>query len=236
MMKKLEELNGYPFKKREGNRREAYLREEKEFMRPLPANPYEPSVWSEQTVLLDYTVTDGLNKYSVPYDLIGEAVSVRVTCDAVEVFFHGNRVASHIREKSRRRDPVTVPSHMPESHRQYLAYTKDDFRSWAESIGPNTEKVARFFLESGKAPEQGFKSCASLKKFTERYRQERDEEACRQILTFSGEPSIRGLGILLKSPVTGNPSAGASPAPRPAHRSRGITRGADQFRKGGDGQ
>ena len=179
VMKKLEELNGYPFKKREGNRREAYLREEKEFMQPLPANPYEPSVWSEQTVLLDYTVTDGLNKYSVPYDLIGEAVSVRVTCEAVEVFFHGNRVASHIREKGRRRDPVTVPSHMPESHRQYLAYTKDDFLSWAESIGPNTEKVARFFLESGKAPEQGFKSCASLKKFTERYRQERVEEACR---------------------------------------------------------
>lgn len=97
VMKKLEELNGYPFKKREGNRREA-----------------------------------------------------------VEVFFHGNRVASHIREKSSRRDPVTVPSHMPESHRQYLAYTKDDFLSWAESIGPNTEKFARFFLESGKAPEQGF--------------------------------------------------------------------------------
>ena len=53
---KLELLNGYPFKKREGNRREAYLLEEKEFMQPLPANPYEPSVWSDQTVLLDYHV------------------------------------------------------------------------------------------------------------------------------------------------------------------------------------
>ena len=53
---KLELLNGYSFKKREGNRREAYLLEEKEFMQPLPANPYEPSVWSDQTVLLDYHV------------------------------------------------------------------------------------------------------------------------------------------------------------------------------------
>ena len=65
---KLEELNGYPFKKREGNRRDAYIHEEKAFMQPLPVNPYEPSVWSDQTVLLDYTVTDGLNKYSVPYE------------------------------------------------------------------------------------------------------------------------------------------------------------------------
>jgi hypothetical protein len=65
---KLELLNGYHFKKREGNRREAYLLEEKEFMQPLPVNPYEPSVWSTQTVLHDYTVTDGINKYSVPFE------------------------------------------------------------------------------------------------------------------------------------------------------------------------
>jgi len=50
---KLELLNSKPFKKREGNRREAYLLEEKEFMQPLPANPYEPSVWSEQTILIN---------------------------------------------------------------------------------------------------------------------------------------------------------------------------------------
>ena len=233
---KLEFLNGYPFKKREGNRREAYLLEEKEFMQPLPANPYEPSVWSEQTILLDYTVTDGLNKYSVPYDLIGEVVSVRMTRDTIEVFFNGNRVAVHPRDRKRRRDPITVPSHMPENHRQYLAYTKDDFETWAAAIGPNTEKVVHFFLESGRAPEQGFKSCVSLKKYADRYKKARIEEACRQILTFSGEPSIRGLGILLKSPVTGKRAADASPPSKPVRRSRGITRGADQFRRGGDEQ
>lgn len=230
---KLELLNGSPFKQREGNRREAYLLEEKEFMQPLPVNPYEPSVWSEQTVLLDYTVTDGLNKYSVPYDLIGEAVSVRVTRDAVEVFFHDNRVAVHPRERKRRRDPITVTSHMPENHRQYLTYTKDDFKSWASGIGPNTEKVVHFFLNSGRAPEQGFKYCVSLKKYADRYRKERIEEACRQILTFSGEPSIRAISVLLKSPVTSEKAGASSPA-RAIRRSRGITRGADQFRKGGD--
>lgn len=233
---KLEELNNFPFKKREGNRREAYLLEEKEFMQPLPANPYEPSIWSEQTILLDYTVTDGLNKYSVPFDLIGEVVSVRITRDAVEVFFHGNRVAVHPRDRKHRRDPIMMPSHMPEKHRQYLAYTKDDFEAWAAAIGPNTEKVVRFFLESGKAPEQGYKSCVSLKKYDERYKPERIEEACRQILTFSGEPSIRGLGILLKSPVTGKTAVNPSSSSSPSHRGRGITRGADQFRKGGDEQ
>ena len=93
-------------------------------MQPLPANPYEPSLWSDQTVLLDYTVTDGLNKYSVPYDLIGESVSVRVTRNTVEVFFHGNRVAVHPRETGRKRDPVMITSHMPENHRSILPTRK----------------------------------------------------------------------------------------------------------------
>ena len=72
--------------------------------------------------------------------LIGESVSVRVTRNTVEVFFHGNRVAVHPREAGRKRDPVVITSHMPENHRQYLTYTKDDFQSWASTIGPNTEK------------------------------------------------------------------------------------------------
>lgn len=231
---KLELLNEYPFKKREGNRRKAYLMEEREFMQSLPANVYEPSIWSEQTVPLDYTVSDGLNKYSVPYDLIGEAVSIRITRSSVEVFFHGNRVAVHPRDYTRRRDPIMVLAHMPENHRQYLSYTPDDFQSWAATIGPDTEKVVKFFLESGRAPEQGFKSCVSLRKYAERYKKERIEEACRQILSFSGDPSIRGLSILLKTPMAKQKSDNLSQSPQPMRRSHGITRGAEQFRKGGD--
>lgn len=234
---KLELLNEYPFKKREGNRREAYLLEEKEFMQPLPENPYEPSVWSDQTVLLDYTVTDGINKYSVPYDLIGEEVGVRISRATVEVFFHGSRVCTHVREHARKRDPIVITSHMPENHRQYLTYTKDDFESWANSIGVSTEKVMRYFLESGRAPEQGFKFCVSLRKYADKYSKDRIEEACRQILTFSGEPSIRGIGVLLKSPIIGKPSDNASSASNVTRRSRrsgGITRGAKQFREEGD--
>ena len=41
---RLEVINTMPFQKRPGSRREAYLAEEKEFMLPLPKQPYEPSV------------------------------------------------------------------------------------------------------------------------------------------------------------------------------------------------
>ena len=65
---RLEIINTTPFQKRPGNRREAYLSEEKEFMLPLPSVPYEPAVWKQATVRNDYLISDGQNKYSVPYD------------------------------------------------------------------------------------------------------------------------------------------------------------------------
>jgi len=231
--RKLEDLNDYAFQGREGNRREAYLQEEKEFMQPLPANPYEPSAWLEQTIYVDYTVSDGLNKYSVPYDLIGEKVSVRVTRDMVEVFFHGSRVALHPRKHTAQRDPIRIKAHMPEKHRQYLAYTKEDFLAWASTIGPNTEKVVRFFLDSGRAPEQGFKSCVSLKKQAGHYKSEQIEEACRRIFTFSGDPSIKGIITLLKSPISRKKEISTEHYGQHIKRSRGITRGVGQFQEGG---
>ena len=63
---KLEELNHIPFKKRKGNRHSAYIEEERDFMKQLPLTPYEPAVWSTAKVPLDYLISDGKNKYSVP--------------------------------------------------------------------------------------------------------------------------------------------------------------------------
>lgn len=76
---KLEELNARPFKKRPGSRKSAFEEEEREFLRPLPRDAYEPSIWLNPKVGTDYLVTDRVNKYSVPFDLIGENVDVRVT-------------------------------------------------------------------------------------------------------------------------------------------------------------
>ena len=113
---KLEELNGRPFKQMAGCRRSAYLEEEKPYMLPLPASAFEPAVWSIAKVASDYLVSDGRNKYSVPCNLIGERVDIRVTKTTVEVFYHGSRVASHRRLQTRQRDPLVKREHirMPE--------------------------------------------------------------------------------------------------------------------------
>ena len=229
---KLEELNDRPFKQRNGTRRTAYLEEERGFMLPLPVNEFEPAVWTTAKVSSDYLVSDGRNKYSVPSNLIGEQVDIRTTRNIVEVFYHGSRVASHLRFQTAQHDPIVKPEHMPPEHRKYLDYNADSFKTWAETVGPMTRRVVEFFLSSGKAPEQGYKSCASLTKLSERYGNTRLEGACERILAYSNTPSIRNLSSILRNGQDRIAPSKATAASEPS--GFGITRGASYFRKGGE--
>ena len=175
---KLDELNQRPFQKRVGNRRSACLEEEKAYMMPLPACEFEPSVWSTAKVPKDYLVTDGRNRYSVPSNLIGERVDIRTTRNMIEVFYHGSQVALHRRLQNVQRDPVVKTEHMTPEHRSYLRYNSDNFKEWANGIGPETVQVVKYFLNTGKAPEQGYRACANLMKLGERYGKKRLKRRC----------------------------------------------------------
>jgi len=229
---KLEEYNTKDFKKREGSRLTAFLNEEKPFLKPLPVSPYEPAAWSNATVQRDYLISDGINKYSVPYDLIGEEINIRLTRNTIEAFFHGARIASHPRSDKIQRDPIVIPSHMPENHRKYLSYNNDEFLSWAVGVGTETLAVVKYFLGSGKVSEQGYKACASLTRLADRYGHERLENACNRVLRYTNQPSIRNISTVLSNKQD---NLKHEPEKRKAGsgRSQGITRGAEYFRKGG---
>lgn len=229
---RLEVINNKPFQKRPGNRREAYENEEKEFMLPLPAHPYEPAIWAQATVGNDYLISDGRNKYSVPFDLIGEEVQIRLTKNTVEIYFNGSRVTSHKRLESYSVQPVVNTDHMPENHRKYLRYNAEEFRRWAADVGKCTESVVEHFLEMGKAPEQGYKSCVNLVKLSERYGKKKLESACERMLTLSSSPSLRTITTILKNNKMQEKDAAKS-IPEDSCNKYGITRGAAYFRKGG---
>ena len=228
---RLEIINTTPFQKRPGNRRVAYFSEEKEFMLPLPSLPYEPAVWKQATVRNDYLVSDGQNKYSVPYDLIGEQVQIRLTKNTVEVFFKGERVTSHRRLNTFQTQPVVKSEHMPEKHRRYLRYNAEEFRSRAKNIGNSTENVVDYFLKSGSVQEQGYKSCVTLMKYGEKYGKEKLEFACERMLEISSVPSIRTIAVILKNGKEEPEKKTAAPADSEKY---GITRGAAYFKKGGE--
>ena len=191
---------------------------------------YEPAVWKQATVRNDYLVSDGQNKYSVPFDLIGEQVQIRLTKNTVEVFFKGDRVASHQRLAGFQTQPVVKPEHMPEKHRMYLRYNTDDFRAWAKTVGDSTETVMDHFLKSGSSPEQGYKNCVTLMKLGEKNGKEKLEYACERMLELSSVPSIRTIAVILKN---GKEPERKTTSPADSEK-YGITRGAAYFKKGGD--
>ena len=239
---KLEELNERPFKNRPSNRKTAFLEEEQEYMHPLPVKPYEPALWSpDLQVGYDYLVSDGMNKYSVPFDLIGHKVNLRITRDTLQVFYKGSLTAIHQRLLAPQHEPVVKPEHMPPEHRQYLRYTAEDFSRWADSVGRSTGKVVHMFLTGGREPEQGFKACAGMTKMAAKYGEKRLEEACSRLLSLSTPPSIRTLRTILQNAsnravfslssntdLTDSDTENFSSAPE-----HGIIRGAKYFRKGG---
>ena len=103
---------------------------------------------------------------------------------------------------------------------------------WGESIGEHTATVVKYFLASGKAPEQGYKACASMTKLAERYGEKRLERACERLLAFTAAPSIRTLNTILKNGQDKLPTDDLSGLQRDSAQ-HGITRGAAYFRKGG---
>ena len=147
-------------------------------------------------------------------------------------YFYGSRVASHRRLQTKQREPLMKLEHMPQEHQRYLAYNAEDFKTWAMSVGPMTEKAVYHFLDYGKAPEQGYKACASLKKLGDRYGRKRLENACGRVLAFTTTPSVRNISSLLKN------EKALPDLPQPEQPKNinhyGITRGAAYFKKGGE--
>lgn len=229
IQEKLTELHEKPFQKKQGSRLTAFEEEEKEFLMPLPASPYETAIWSEATIQPDYLISVGDCKYSVPSDLIGKKVEIRTTERSVEVFYNNFRITSHVR-RAYSKDPIYLPEHMPEKHRKYLSYNADSFLEWAEGIGVSTLLVVKNFLYMHKVEQQGFKPCASLMRLADRYSVERLEKACEKALSYTPSPSLKNIITILKN---GQDKVLISRSPDPARSSKGITRGASYF-KGGE--
>lgn len=198
VLEKLYEFNHKPFQKKEGSRAVAF-EEEKPFLLPLPAVPFELAMWKVATVQYNYHISVDKQNYSVPYEYIKQKVDVRLTSHTVEVFFEGNRIASHPRLYGHPNQYSTLETHMPPDHQKYLQWNGERFLRWAEQIGENTEAVIRHFLAMHAVEQQGYKACMALLKLTDKYPPERLENACRKALSYTPQPSYKSIQSILKS-------------------------------------
>jgi len=177
-----EKLNDRPFQKMAGSRSSVFYELEKAVLQPLPPSRWVKAEWRKLKVHVDYHVEVDRHYFSVPYQLMGQVLDVKVTPTLVEVFRKGRPVTSH------RRTPkiwTTKPEHMPSSHREHLKWSPPRVVMRGKEIGPHVSEVIERVLSSKIHPEQGYRPCLGIIRLADRYGEDRLEAACRRALRYS---------------------------------------------------
>ena len=226
------DLNNRPFKKLEGSRASAFAAIDRPAMAPLPVTRYEYAEWKKVIVNIDYHVEIEAHYYSVPHSLVRLTLEARFTATTVECFFKGKRVAVHARSYGAKRH-LTLPEHMPESHRKHSEWSPGRLLNWAVSIGPGARDVVKWQFENRPHPEQGYRACLGLLSLAKHYSPERLEAACRRALAI-GAPAYKRIKSILQAKLDQHPELFPTPAsaapvsPPPAPHAN--VRGAGYFR------
>jgi transposase len=219
----LEELNRRPFRKLPGTRRSLFEALDRPALKPLPPRPDEYATWKLARVNIDDHVEVERHWYSVPYQLVGQQLDIRLTATTVEAFCRSRRVASHLRSV-RPYAFTTDPAPMPASHRAHLEWTPGRILRWAEALGPKTAELVEGVLTSRPHPEQGYRSCLGILRLGKRYGETRLEAACGRALALRAF-SYRSVESILKTGLDRQPLMPlAPPVPlRPHDNVRGPT-------------
>jgi transposase len=215
-------LNAKPFQKREGSHREVFERGEQPLLVPLPGMRFELAELKKAKVAPNYHIQVDTNFYSVPHQLIGKRLDVRITSRIVEAFDGATRVASHPRVRDARGRYQTLAEHMPPAHRAQLRdWTPQRFTSWAEEIGPHTSEVIAAILTSKKIVEQTFRSAMGVLALAKKDGGTvRLEDACAKALSLCQRPRETAHGRPVEVPTGGHEKC-PSMANRSAHQGFG---------------
>jgi len=193
----LERVNRQPFQKLDYSRQELFEELDKPALSPLPPSRYEFAEFRTATVNIDYHIDVLGHYYSVPFELKGQKVDVRLTTRVVEVLHRNKRVASHVRDDRRGRH-TTDPEHMPKAHREHMEWTPSRIARWAGKIGPHCAALAEQIIATRAHPEQGYRTCLGIIRLSNSYEFMRVDAACRRALALD-VCSYRSIQSILKT-------------------------------------
>lgn len=190
----LEKLNGRPMQATGNSRRQLFEELDRPELKPLPAKRFEIREWKKAKVHIDHHVVARGVYYSVPYTHIGKEVEVCLTGSTIEVFLNGERVASHPRNY-KRGTYVTLDSHRPHAHQQYLAWTPERIQNWGAKIGPQTASMIEAIIKSSAHPDHTYRKCLGLLRLATRFGEQRLEAGCQRALALGaiGYQSVKNL-------------------------------------------
>jgi transposase len=193
----LTKLNDRPFQKLPGCRKSQFEDLDRPAAKPLPGNRYEFAEIIKQKVNIDYHVVADSHFYSVPYQLRGQKIVLRLTIKTVEVLHKNIRIFTHVRNHQKWKY-TTIPEHLPDAHRAHAEWSPQRIVGWAKGIGDSTAELVAAILRSKAHPEQGYRSWLGILRLSRHYGNERVEAACKRALLTGKHRYIAVKEILLR--------------------------------------
>lgn len=167
--------------------------EEKDLLGPLPDQPWDQECWSGYTVGADWRIRLDYSWYSVPHQLIDQAVLACATNSLIRVFHKGEVVACHERAVERgtyRRDSAHAPPHKE----QYMNQTRQSLLEEARTIGSSTVAVAEKIFAVREV--DGMRPVRRLLGLVRKHSAQDLEAACKRALDFE-TPEYRSVKNIL---------------------------------------
>lgn len=220
----LDQLNSKVTRHLGASRRDLFERLDRPALKPLPVAPYVFAEWKQCRAGLDYHIDIGRHYYSVPHQLLKQKLWARITARTVEVYFKGERVASHARTSGNRQHS-THRDHMPAHHRFREDWTPERIRRQAARIGPNVEAFVEVVMRQRKHPEQGYRTCLGVLRLTKAFGKTRLDAGCERALEINAH-SYSSLHSILKNGLDRQTRTRTTDEPAITHPN---IRGADYF-------
>lgn len=195
--RELDRFNAKPFQKKEGSRLTAYQQYESAEMNPLPSIPYEYFVKKTAMVQSNCCISCGKNYYSVPYQHIGERVTLRIYNDRLEVWSGAEHLCTHKLVIGKIGVYQTDNNHFPPYSSSYGDWNSDRFRRWAREYGPYTYEVIDRLFSGGGAEQKYYNGARSILKLADQYTRPRVEQACQLALRHYKRPVYRNIKAIL---------------------------------------
>jgi len=173
--------------------KELFDKYEEEALRSLPHDRFEITLWKDLKVGRDIHVQCNQAYYSVPCELRGEQVQVRITSSQIAVFHNNKIVAVHYPAlKGKRR---TNYDHYPPDKNRYMKWDTDYCISLAEKTGKNTLIVIQKLLHH--EPIRSLRSAQNILRKAEKYGTDKLEDACTRAVHF-GNYTYHGIKNILE--------------------------------------
>ena len=181
----LDDFNSKPSKVTGRSRFDIFEAEEKASLGALPDTPFRFRYRKEVKLSGNYHVQVTGRKYSVPYQYVGQNLTVVWDIDTVEVYAGNTRISTH--DRNGIKDPFTHDEDMPPEHLEYMrtkACNAAYFLEKSEEIGPYTRQAMEAILKRSRHVEQNYSSCHGVLSLNRRYGSERLENACRRLAGY----------------------------------------------------